>query len=81
MHVGFASSTYCSTYTQPTAFTLRKTFIGDRFEKSEIVARQWHVFLLERTSGFKCSKATVTLVVRYDYLARVVMIVEAGEGY
>ena len=30
MHVGFASSTYCSVYTAPNAFTLRKTFIGDR---------------------------------------------------
>ncbi|CAM9154206.1 unnamed protein product, partial [Sphacelaria rigidula] len=30
MHVGFASSTYCTMYTQPNAFTLRKTFIGDR---------------------------------------------------
>ncbi|CBJ29686.1 non-ribosomal peptide synthetase modules [Ectocarpus siliculosus] len=30
MHVGFASSTYCSIYTAPNSFTLRKTFIGDR---------------------------------------------------
>ncbi|CAN0332812.1 unnamed protein product, partial [Laminaria digitata] len=30
MHVGFASSTYCSVYTAPNTFTLRKTFIGDR---------------------------------------------------
>lgn len=30
MHVGFASSTYCSVYTAPNTFTLRRTFIGDR---------------------------------------------------
>lgn len=30
MHVGFASSTYCTTYSAPNTFTLKKTLIGNR---------------------------------------------------